>query len=106
MALREVKSNYPTGTLNPNDGDGNDNTAMDITNYVVSRREAALLVGDHNTYHSQTSRRLAIVRKKLDRATQKNAKYAPKSAVTAEDIAKNHEYVAIYLGCRPLAYKL
>jgi hypothetical protein len=65
---------------------------MDITKFVVDRREAAFLIGDYSTYRDQLSRRLRIVRKKLGRATPKNAKYAAKSPVTAEEIGKNIEY--------------
>lgn len=68
---------------------------MDITKFVVDRREAAFLVGDHATYREQLSRRLRIVRKKLGRATPKNAKYTPKDAVTAGEIGANVEYVAL-----------
>jgi signal recognition particle subunit SRP68 len=67
-------------------------TAMDITKYIADYREAAFLVGDYSSYRTQLSRRLRIVRKKLGRATAKNAKYAAKAPVTAEDVAKNVEY--------------
>jgi hypothetical protein len=66
---------------------------MDITKFVSEFRESAFLLGDYSTYHTQLSRRLRIVEKKLGRATPKNAKYAAKAPVTAEDIAKNNEYV-------------
>ena len=68
-------------------------TAMDITKYVVEYREAAFLLGDYSTYRAQLTRRLRIVQKKLGRATPKNAKYAAKAPVTAEDIAQNIECV-------------
>lgn len=67
--------------------------AMDITKYVVEYREAAFLLGDYSTYRAQLTRRLRIVQKKLGRATPKNAKYAAKAPVTAEDVAKNIECV-------------
>ncbi|KAF2732742.1 hypothetical protein EJ04DRAFT_469634 [Polyplosphaeria fusca] len=66
---------------------------MDFTKFIVEHREAAFLLGDHGTYRAQLSRRLRIVRKKLGRATAKNAKYAPKSPVTAEDIGRNVEFL-------------
>lgn len=66
--------------------------AMDITKFVTDYRESAFLIGDYNTYHEQLSRRLRIVNKKLGRATPKNAKYAAKAPVTAEDIKNNNEY--------------
>lgn len=64
---------------------------MDITKFVASLRESAFLVGDHATYRAQLSRRLPIVRKKLGRATAKNAKYSNKSPVTAADIRSDVE---------------
>jgi hypothetical protein len=67
-------------------------TAMDITKYIADYREAAFLVGDYSTYRGQLSRRLRIVRKKLGRATAKNAKYTAKTPVTAEEIGQNVEY--------------
>lgn len=66
--------------------------AMDITKFIVGHRETAFLVGDYRTYRAQLSRRLRIVRKKLGRATAKNAKYAAKAPVTAEEIGQNIEY--------------
>lgn len=65
---------------------------MDITKFITEYREAAFLVGDYSTYRAQLSRRLRIVRKKLGRATAKNAKYSAKTQVTAEEVAKNVEY--------------
>ena len=66
---------------------------MDITKFVVDFRESAFLVGDYGSYRAQLSRRLRIVRRKLGRATPKNAKYAAKAPVTAENIAQNIECV-------------
>jgi signal recognition particle subunit SRP68 len=66
---------------------------MDITKFVTEFRESAFLLGDYSTYRAQVSRRLRIVQKKLGRATPKNAKYAAKAPVTAEDVGKNIEYV-------------
>lgn len=65
---------------------------MDITKFVAGYRESASLLGDYNAYRDQLSRRLRIVNKKLGRATPKNAKYAAKAPVTAEDLHKNSEY--------------
>jgi signal recognition particle subunit SRP68 len=65
---------------------------MDITKFVADFRERAFLLGDYSTYHAQLSRRLRIVNKKLGRATPKNAKYAAKAPLTAEEIGKNIEY--------------
>lgn len=66
---------------------------MDITNFIVSRRENALLVGNYASYRKQLSKRLLVVRKKLNYTSSKGKKYAARPAVTAEDIAGNHEYV-------------
>lgn len=64
---------------------------MDITRFIVSQREKALLVGDYASYRKQLSRRLLVVRKKLHFTSTKSKKYAARHAVTAEDIARNHE---------------
>lgn len=66
---------------------------MDITAFVVAQRDEALLLGDYNTYRQTCSRRILTLRKRTGRATPKNAKYSAKAPVTAEDIAKGHEYV-------------
>ncbi|KAF1992493.1 hypothetical protein K402DRAFT_409251 [Aulographum hederae CBS 113979] len=70
---------------------------MDITNYVHSNRERALQIGDYATYRSQLSRQVLSVRKRLGRTTPKNAKFTPKSPVTAEDIASSHDFVNLLL---------
>jgi len=69
---------------------------MDITKFITDYRESAFLVGDHGTYRAQLTRRLHIVRKKLGRATPKNAKYSEKAPVTAEEIKKNVEWASHY----------
>ena len=65
---------------------------MNITKFVVSHRDNALLIGDYKTYHHQLTKQLASLRKKLGRATPKNAKFSKKAPVTAEDIGRNDEY--------------
>ncbi|KAL5377179.1 hypothetical protein DPSP01_009991 [Paraphaeosphaeria sporulosa] len=70
---------------------------MDITKFVADHREAAFLVGDYSSYRAQLSRRLRIVRKKLGRATAKNAKYTGKAPVTAEEVGKNVEFLHLQL---------
>ncbi|KAH7072183.1 hypothetical protein BKA63DRAFT_534972 [Paraphoma chrysanthemicola] len=70
---------------------------MDITKFVVGFRESAFLLGDYSTYRAQVSRRLRIVQKKLGRATPKNAKYAAKAPVTAEDVGKDIEFLHLLL---------
>ncbi|KAF2122384.1 hypothetical protein BDV96DRAFT_482762 [Lophiotrema nucula] len=70
---------------------------MDVTKFIADHREAAFLLGDYNTYRTQLSGRLRTVRKKLGRATAKNAKYAGKAPVTAEEIGKNIEFLHLLL---------
>ncbi|KAI4137444.1 MAG: hypothetical protein L6R39_007285 [Caloplaca ligustica] len=69
---------------------------MDITRFIIDRRDKALLVGDYALYRKQLSRRLLVVRKKLKRTTR-GRKYTPKASITAEDIASNHEFVYLLL---------
>jgi signal recognition particle subunit SRP68 len=66
---------------------------MDITNFIVSRRETASLAGDYKTYTAQNSRRLHTIRKKLGQTTPRGRKYAAKPPITAENIASNEAYV-------------
>ncbi|KAI9783781.1 MAG: hypothetical protein M1839_003117 [Geoglossum umbratile] len=70
---------------------------MDITAFVVSRRENALLLGDYNSYRAQLSRRILTLRKKLGRTTPKGKKYAPKEPITSQDIASNNEFAHLLL---------
>ena len=67
---------------------------MDITGFVVAQRNKALLLGDYGSYRKQLSRRLLVVRKKLNYST-KGRKYSAKPPVTVEDIASNHECVVL-----------
>jgi hypothetical protein len=83
-----TKKHHPT---TPPCGLGVISRTMDITRFIVSGRDEALLYGDYSTYRAQLSRRLLSARKKLGQATRKGAKYAKRPAVTAEDIASNHE---------------
>lgn len=62
---------------------------MEITKFVITGRDQALLYGDYSTYRNQLSRQLLSIRKKLGRTTKKGAKYASKAPVTAQDIANN-----------------
>lgn len=64
---------------------------MDITNFIFHDRDAALTIGNYNTYRIQLSRKLSALRKKLGRSTPKNAKFDGKAIITAEDIGTNHE---------------
>lgn len=63
---------------------------MNITSSIVSERDRALLGGDYNTYHSQASRKIHNLRKRLG-ATNRGRKYTPKTPVAAENVAKNTE---------------
>ena len=64
---------------------------MNITDYISSRRNDALLIGDYGLYRTQLSRRLHIVRRKLGRTTAKGRKYTSKPPITIEEIASNYE---------------
>ncbi len=68
---------------------------MNITSYVTSERESALLVGDYNVYRAQATRRIHSLRKRLGQVTPKGRKYAPKSAITADAIGRKNEYVKV-----------
>ena len=68
---------------------------MNITSYVVSERESALLAGDYNAYRAQATRRIHSLRKRLGQATPKGRKYAQKSPITADDIQRDHEYATV-----------
>ncbi len=63
---------------------------MDITEFVASSREKALLYGDYNTYRANLSHRLLKCRKKLGIATKHRAKYHAKAPITPENIAEDH----------------
>ncbi|KAL8938128.1 MAG: hypothetical protein Q9216_004055 [Gyalolechia sp. 2 TL-2023] len=78
---------------------------MDITQFIVSRRERALLVGDYGLYRKQLSRRLLVVRKKLNH-TSRGHKYTPRTPITAEDIGNNHEFVHLMLLAAERAWAL
>ncbi|KAL9000427.1 MAG: hypothetical protein Q9169_000944 [Polycauliona sp. 2 TL-2023] len=68
---------------------------MDITKFIVSQRDKALLVGDYGSYRKQLSRRLLVVRKKLN-CSSKGRKYNP-NPITADDIARDQEFIHILL---------
>ncbi|EON97645.1 putative signal recognition particle 68 kda protein [Phaeoacremonium minimum UCRPA7] len=70
---------------------------MDITKFVVSSREQALLYGDYATYRSQLANRLLSCRKKLHIVTKNRGKYNPKVSITPEQVAENHAYVDLLL---------
>ena len=68
---------------------GNLFKSMNITKCVVSERDRALIGGDYNNYHIQATRRIHTIRKRLGATTPKGKKYAQRSSVTAQDVAKN-----------------
>ena len=65
---------------------------MDLTNTYVARREKALIGGDYNTYRTQLSRRILVIRRKL-KYTSKAKKYSSKAPITAQNVGENHESV-------------
>jgi signal recognition particle subunit SRP68 len=65
--------------------------AMELTQFIVSHREQALLLGDYNAYRAQLSRQILSLRRKLGRTTAKGKKYAPPESITKEDVKRNHE---------------
>ncbi|CAJ2512885.1 Uu.00g010040.m01.CDS01 [Anthostomella pinea] len=70
---------------------------MDITNFVVSARNQALLYGDYATYHRQLTQKLLNSRKRLKISTKNRAKYSKKPTVTAAQISQNHEALHLLL---------
>jgi signal recognition particle subunit SRP68 len=64
---------------------------MDLTKYIVSLRETALLDGDYASYRTQLSGKLLNSRKKLNVATKRRGKFQRKEDITAEQITENHE---------------
>lgn len=66
---------------------------MDITQFVVSRRDAALLYGDYSTYQAQLGKKILKARKRLGIATKNRGKYKKKDQFSAEDVGQNREYV-------------
>ncbi|KAH8804821.1 signal recognition particle 68 kda protein-like protein [Xylogone sp. PMI_703] len=70
---------------------------MEITKFVVSGREKALLYGDYSSYRAQLSNRIHNLRKRLDIATKPRAKYIPKAPITTEDISRSHDFVYLLL---------
>ncbi|KAK8128354.1 signal recognition particle 68 kDa protein [Apiospora sp. TS-2023a] len=70
---------------------------MDITEFVVSSRNAALLYGDYSTYHRQSTKKLANCRRKLGLATKNRGKFAKKGDVTAVQLSQDHAYLHLLL---------
>ncbi|KAI2465084.1 Cupredoxin [Annulohypoxylon bovei var. microspora] len=70
---------------------------MDITNFVVSARNQALLYGDYNTYHRQLVKKLHNCRKRLNIVTKNRGKFSKKETITAEKLSENHEFLHLQL---------
>ncbi|KAF2963316.1 hypothetical protein GQX73_g10257 [Xylaria multiplex] len=70
---------------------------MDITNFVVSARNQALLYGDYTTYHRLLAKKLHTSRKKLNIVTKNRSKFTKRGPVTAQQIAENHEFLHLIL---------
>ena len=66
---------------------------MDITKFVVSGRDAALLYGDYGTYQAQLGKKLLNCRKKLGVNTKNRGKFQKKDGPTPEQVAENKESV-------------
>jgi signal recognition particle subunit SRP68 len=64
--------------------------AMNITSSFATERDRALLGGDYSTYHSQATRKIHNLRRRLG-AANRGRKYNPKAPVTAENVARNSE---------------
>lgn len=73
---------------------------MDITNFIVSARNQALLYGDHSTYHTQLGKKLLSCRKRLNISVKNRGKFSKKGdyrEITAEQIAENLDYLHLIL---------
>ncbi|KAK0715687.1 signal recognition particle subunit srp68-like protein [Lasiosphaeris hirsuta] len=70
---------------------------MDITKFVISSREKALLYGDYASYRTQLAGKLLNCRKKLNIATKNRGKFHPKVQVTADQISGNRECLHLQL---------
>lgn len=64
---------------------------MDITKFVVSGRDAALLYGDYSTYQAQLGTKLANCRRKLGISTRNRGKFQTRDDVTPEQVAQHNE---------------
>ncbi|KAI0882779.1 uncharacterized protein GGS22DRAFT_40563 [Annulohypoxylon maeteangense] len=70
---------------------------MDITTFVVSARNQALLYGDYSTYHKQLVKKLHNCRKRLNIVTKNRGKFSKKDTITTEKLAENHEFLHLQL---------
>lgn len=65
---------------------------MDITNFVLSARNQALLYGDYTSYHRLLAKKLHTSRRKLNIVNKNRSKFTKRGSITADQIAENHEY--------------
>lgn len=73
---------------------------MDITKFIVTGRDEALLSSDYSTYHQQLAKRILNSRRKLAIATKNRGKFQKKGQVTADQIGENREYVVRGIGAK------
>ncbi|KAI1079514.1 hypothetical protein F5B20DRAFT_571008 [Whalleya microplaca] len=70
---------------------------MDITNFILSARNQALLYGDYATYHRQLAKKVHNCRKRLNIVSKNRGKFIKKGQVTAEQVAENHEFLHLQI---------
>ncbi|KAH8197186.1 hypothetical protein TruAng_008640 [Truncatella angustata] len=73
---------------------------MDITSFVISSRNQALLYGDYSTYHKQLTKKLLSCRRKLNIAVKNRGKFSKKGdykEITSDQVAENHAYLQLVL---------
>lgn len=66
---------------------------MEITRFIVERRNDALVVGDYGIYRKALSRRILTLRRRLGRTTAKGRKYIQKAPITSDDVTSDIESV-------------
>ncbi|TGO82359.1 hypothetical protein BPOR_0851g00030 [Botrytis porri] len=69
---------------------------MEITKFVVERRAKIHIDSSYKEYQAELTSQIHTLRKKLDIATKRRAKYFNKP-ITVEDISRNHEFVHVQL---------
>ncbi|KAI0521447.1 Cupredoxin [Xylaria bambusicola] len=70
---------------------------MDITSFVVSARNQALLYGDYATYHKLVVKKLHTLRKKLGIVNKNRSKFTKTGPVSPDQIAENHAFLHLAL---------
>ena len=74
---------------------------MNQTDLYIARREKALLAGDYNTYRTQLTRRILVLRRKL-KYTSKGKKHPSRVPITAQNVGENNESVPLCTMSTPL----